>query len=103
MKNSSKKRLTSTAKRPWTQDEIEKLKTYLLTNPTYTDEMIGNFLNRTSKAVQHQRQKLGIKKSTQTSVKTANFPYSNEEIECIKELLENSPNRTSEMVINLVN
>lgn len=97
------KRFTNKVKRPWTQDEIEKLKTYVLTNPTHTDEMIGNFLNRTAKAVHHQRKKLGIKRQTQTILKTANVPYSNEEIECIKEVLKNSPHRSAEMLKDLVN
>lgn len=96
------KRFTNKIKRPWTEQEIEQLKIYLQNNPTHTDEMVGNFLNRTARAVQHKRKELGIQRTTKIVQKTSNIPYSKEELECIKETLQNSPSRSSTMLLDLV-
>lgn len=56
------KRFTNKTKRKWTSKEIEELKNYISKNPSHTDEMIGNHLNRTSRAVNHQRKKVRFSK-----------------------------------------
>lgn len=94
-------RFTNKEKRTWTQEEVEQLKTYLTNNPTHTDEMIGTFLKRTARAVQHKRTQLKIQRTTKVQ-KTPNTSYSKEEFECIKETLKNTSNRSSEMLLDLV-
>jgi transposase-like protein len=96
-------RFTSRAKRPWTQNEIQQLKNYISANPTHTDEIIGKVLNRTPRAVAHQRNKLGIQKNLLGVAKSKNHPYSKEEIKCIEETLKQTTDRNDQILIDLVN
>lgn len=65
--------------------------------------MIGKFLNRTSRAITHQRHKLGIHKNLLGVAKSKSHPYSNEEIKCIEKTLKQTTDRNDQILIDLVN
>jgi hypothetical protein len=99
-------RFESTTKRKWTDQEKAELQQYILDHPTATDEIIAKHLNRSIRAIGHQRQKLGLKKtknSTGKFFKNSNTKYTSEEISLILEALNSCESRTQDVLINLVN
>ena len=96
------KRFTSTTKKKWTTEE-ENLKTYILENPTHTDEMIANHFNCTYRAINHKKKELGLSTNNTNKQKSPSFKYKAEEISLIKEILESYNNRDYSVLLDIVN
>lgn len=97
------KRFQSTTKRKWTDQEKAELQQYILDHPTATDERIAKHFNRSTRAIGHQRQKLGLKKNKNSIFKNSNTKYTSEEILLILEILNFCECRTIDVLMNLVN
>lgn len=88
----NKKFVCQKSKNKWTDEEINKLKNFILIYPNYTDEMLSNLLNRSILSIRHKRHELNLKTNNNNKIKTKSRVYISDEIEYIKTFLEQHSN-----------